>query len=407
MDSTTPSEPTANLATRPMRVLWAPDHNAGTWYPIVPVVDALGRAGHQVVVSGPPMVRSIAVAMGLPWRPDDMTLAGTAFDGRPTGFEDALRRRVQFARASFGALRPLLVGGLFDLVLADPFHYGPGLAAREAHVPWVSYVHHCFSGDELMDGLFEMSWAEWDRRGDIVTEYQAWWADLRSQLGLGPESRTATEAWAYAVSPTLSLILGPSALPPERMPPGSVAIGATPWDPPGSVPAGIRERLRRRPLVLAAASSGQSDFPVAALAEAARAIQVGMIITGVDLSAVPGPPVYVTLAENLPHSQLLPFVSAVVCAGGWGLTTKSLAAGMPVGVLPHGLDTANVASAVVAHSCGVWIRPSAATPAHLAAAIMTLLRDPAIRGGAVAMAESDAPVGAAGRAVAAIEAVLQ
>ncbi len=97
----------------------------------------------------------------------------------------------------------------------------------------------------------------------------------------------------------------------------------------------------------------------------------------------------------------------MICAGGWSLTTKELAAGMPVRVLSHGLDTANVASAVVAHSCGVWIRPPADTPAHLAAAIRTLLREPAIRGGAVGMAEPDAPVAAARRAVAAIEAALE
>ncbi|NNM97166.1 MAG: hypothetical protein HKL89_06130 [Candidatus Dormibacteraeota bacterium] len=42
------------------------------------------------------------------WQPDDMTLAGAVFEGRPSGFEDALRQRVQFPRAAFGAWRLLL-----------------------------------------------------------------------------------------------------------------------------------------------------------------------------------------------------------------------------------------------------------------------------------------------------------
>ena len=101
--------------------------------------------------------------------------------------------------------------------------------------------------------------------------------------------------------------------------------------------------------------------------------------------------------------QLLPYVRAVVCAGGWGLTTKALAAGIPVGVLPHGLDTGNVARVVVAHSCGVQVQASDYTPAHLAAVITTLLQDPSVRNGAAAMAEPDAPGAAARRAVAQIE----
>lgn len=159
MDSRTPSGPTANLATRPMRVLWAPNHDAGTWYPIVPVVDALGRAGPQVVVSGPPMVRTMAAAMGLPWQPDGLALARTAFEGRPRGFDDALGRRVQFARAWVGTSGPLLAKDQFEVVLSGPFRYGTGLAAGEAATPRVSYVHHCFPGDEPMDGLFEVSWS--------------------------------------------------------------------------------------------------------------------------------------------------------------------------------------------------------------------------------------------------------
>jgi len=402
-----PHMATANLATRRMRVLWAPDHNAGTWYPIVPVVEALGRAGHTVVVSGPPSVRAIAASMVLPWLPDDFALVRTASRERPTGFDDALRSRAQVARASFAALRPLLASGEFDVVLADPFRYGAGLAAREVGTPWVSYVHHCFSGDKLMDGLFEMSWAQWGRQGDIAAEYQAWWAELRTELGIGPELRPAAEAWAYAVSSRLSLILGPLALPPERMPPGGVAIGSTPWDPPRSIPPWIYERLSARPLVLTASSSDQLNFPFAALAEAAGSIQVDMVISGAGPSAVPDLPANVTLGGHLSHLQLLPYVKAVVCAGGWGLTTKALAAGIPVGVLPHGLDTGNVARVVVAHSCGVQVQPSDYTPAHLAAVITTLLQDPSVRNGAAAMAEPDAPGAAARRAVAQIEAACE
>ncbi len=247
-----------------MRVLWTPSSDRGTWYPIAPVIAGLIATGDEVVASGLPAAEEAAGALGVPYVADDLGLLAPEATPGAGDFEGRLDLRIRLAALSSRTLRPLLAGGGFDAVLADPFRYGAGLVARAEGVPWISYVHHCYIGDPVIDGLFQMSWDEHRGGEGILDRYWEWWSALRNGIGLGPEPRPGGDAWCFAVSDRLSLVIGPRRLVEEHLPPGGVAIGATPWEQPGAVPPEVTDVLGHGPVVLAAPPADERDFPLAA-----------------------------------------------------------------------------------------------------------------------------------------------
>lgn len=82
----------------------------------------------------------------------------------------------------------------------------------------------------------------------------------------------------------------------------------------------------------------------------------------------------VEVVAAAPHSQLLPHASVVVTHAGHGTVIKSLAAGVPLVVMPHGRDQADNAARVVARHAGVNVSRSA-KPKAIAAAISKVLGD--------------------------------
>ncbi len=108
------------------------------------------------------------------------------------------------------------------------------------------------------------------------------------------------------------------------------------------------------------------------------------------------------VCPQLPHTKVMPLVDAVISSGGWGTTTKALAAGVPVVVIPHGLDTANTARVVAAAACGVSV--DSAEPEAITAALVTVLHDRYIADNAHALADVNAPADAVHRAISVIHA---
>ena len=71
----------------------------------------------------------------------------------------------------------------------------------------------------------------------------------------------------------------------------------------------------------------------------------------------------------------MPRAAVVVTHGGHGTVIKSLAAGVPLVVLPHGRDQADNAARIVARHAGVKVSRTS-KPAKIAAAICGVLDDP-------------------------------
>jgi UDP:flavonoid glycosyltransferase YjiC (YdhE family) len=86
----------------------------------------------------------------------------------------------------------------------------------------------------------------------------------------------------------------------------------------------------------------------------------GIVTTGpaVDPKAL-RPSGNVTVVASAPHSDLLKCASAVVTHGGHGTVIRSLAAGVPLVVMPQGRDQADNAARLESRGAGITIKSSA------------------------------------------------
>ncbi len=113
-------------------------------------------------------------------------------------------------------------------------------------------------------------------------------------------------------------------------------------------------------------------------------------------------PANVTVLERAPHSAILREAAAVVSHGGHGTVLKSLAAGVPLVVVPLGRDQLDNAQRVVHHGAGLRVKPSAA-PSKVAAALRRVLDEPGFAASASRLAAAVAAELREDRAVAELE----
>ena len=145
----------------------------------------------------------------------------------------------------------------------------------------------------------------------------------------------------------------------------------TPWTPPPG----------DDPVVLVTMSSTPQD-QVGCLQRAIDALSQlpvrGLVTTGpaVDPKAL-RPRENVTVVAMAPHSEVLKHASVVVTHGGHGTVVRSLAAGVPLVVVPQGRDQADNAVRVESRGAGVTVK-SSASAVTIAAAVKRVLEEPNI-----------------------------
>jgi MGT family glycosyltransferase len=150
---------------------------------------------------------------------------------------------------------------------------------------------------------------------------------------------------------------------------------ASPWTPPPG----------DDPLVLVAMSSTFQDHAgsLQRVADALGQLPVrGLLTTGPAME--PGalrPPANVTVVAAAPHSEVLRHAAAVVTHGGHGTVIRSLAAGVPMVVLPHGRDQADNATRLTMRGAALSLKRTA-SPDAVAAAVRRVLSEPSFRQGA-------------------------
>ena len=84
-------------------------------------------------------------------------------------------------------------------------------------------------------------------------------------------------------------------------------------------------------------------------------------------------PANARVEQFLPHGPILARASCVVCHGGQGITQKSLAAGVPVCVVPFSRDQFDVARRVELNDAGVRLHHKRLNPERLRAAVHTAI----------------------------------
>ena len=391
-------------STLTRRYLAALADGGGTVPPELAAVRALIGQGHQVTVLGDHSMEPEVRGTGAEFRA--WVRAPNRSDRRPEHdplrdwevknplqlFERLLERQLVGPAPAYAAeLRDAIAKERPDVVLCSQFTLGAMIAAEAADIPFVVLMPNVYllpaTGmppfgmglkpahgpigrlrDHTVAGFTQRTW---DKKG--LPRLNA----LRAELGLSPlahffDQVHQAERQLVMTSPAFDF---PAALPEGARYVGPILDDPT-WAKPWTPPSGDA------PLVLVGLSSTFQDQLgcLQRIAEALGALPVqGLITTGpaLDPSALFAP-ANVTVVASAPHNEALHHAAAMVTHGGHGSVIKSLAAGVPMVMMPHGRDQADNAARVTSRGAGIAIKRTSSS-SRIAAAVERLLKEPTYR----------------------------
>ena len=382
-----------------MRTLLTAQPGWGHVVPVLSTASQLQRRGHEVLVAtGPRYLRALeragvpAVGVGLDW---DLARADDAFChlGGLRGVPRTLALRDVFTGPTVGPfLADLLsVAEEFgpDVIVSETWEMTGGALAEARGIP----AMHLSVVALALPPSFATPHTVGPRLG------------VRSQLGL-PEVDAVT--WAERQRTLFGL---PSSWHLPGLDPGPNVTVTRPPIPDaeqrGEVPAVIRDRDVRRPLVLATLGTVFWDNPqvLRRLAESAAGEPYDMLLAigdEADPDSVGSVPGNVRVERHVPFSQVLPHCKAVVTHGGFGTTGAAVREGVPLVMLPVGADQFVTAGQVerlgigvvvtgedpveveVSGITGTFLNPDTLTAGEIREATRRVLTDTAIRTAAAA-----------------------
>lgn len=354
-----------------MRVLFASTRGMGHFQPMVPFVEACRRAGHEVLVVGPPDVAEAVERAGYAFRcgaapPEDEL--GALWARMPgLSLEEAERLVVAdiFATLNVRAMLPAVRGAVRewrpDAIVREGAEFASAVVADEEGVPHLTVgITLAASHTHLMSVAAEA--------------VEGWSAGLGERIDAAP--------YLTLFPPSLE---DPDVAPPARTHRFREPAADAPRAPlpdwwPGD----------ERPLVYVTFGSVTPRQPAAqpvyghALEAVAGLDARVLLTTGADDLGLTAPGPHVHLERWVPQADVLPHARVVVCHGGSGTTLGALAAGVPLVVTPLFADQPDNARRVEAMGAGVVVEPqdggpirSRVDPAALRDAIERVLADDA------------------------------
>ncbi|MFL5866669.1 MAG: glycosyltransferase [Thermoleophilaceae bacterium] len=362
-----------------MRILFAATRAAGHFYPLVPIVEACRRRGHELRISGPPQLAATVEAAGYPFAmfsapPEDELEEIWA---RVPSLSPEEQNRTVIGQI-FGHLNTAAsILGLSDLceewrpevVVRDPAEFGSTLAAELHGIPQARVAIGLGALEELTLRVV----------AEVLDQ-------LRKSVGLQPDPG------AEHIRRTPYLTAFPSSL--ERPDLPQQADTRRFRDPAWDEPAGELPDWwpgNDAPLVYvtfgSVAGGGEMGMQLFGGAiEALAELPIRVLLTvgrEFDPAALDAPP-HVRVERWVPQADVLGHASAVVCHGGSGTTLGALAAGLPLVVLPLFADQPQNADRVAAVGAGLAVRPR--SPPAVRDAVLRVLEDYSYRDAARAVA---------------------
>lgn len=381
--------------------LFALVDGGGTVPPELGAARRLADRGHQVEVLAEDSMRDEVVATGATFRPWERGI------NRP----DRLPEN-DFLR-DWECRNPLqLIKRMLDLVLAGPaqdyaadllaavdehrpdtvvcsfFSIGAMVAAEAAGLPYVVMMANVYvlpargmppfgTGGKPAAGpashlrnraITALVARQWNKGLDRVNA-------VRKTYGLAP----LDDFWDQVRRADRVLVLTSSAFDfPADVPENVRYVGPVLDDPQWAVDGPWAPPSGDGPVVLVAMSSTPQD-QVGCLQRTIDALSAlpvrGVVTTGpaVDPKAL-RPSENVAVVASAPHSEVLKHASVIVTHGGHGTVIRSLAADVPLVVMPQGRDQNDNAARVESRGAGVTVKSTAA-PATIAAAVKRVLED--------------------------------
>ncbi|MFI5906935.1 glycosyltransferase [Dactylosporangium sp. NPDC051541] len=329
-----------------MRLLFAFAGGRGHLNPLLPLAEAATARGHAVAFTGRPG----GLPPGYPGFPAGADDPG---ERRPLQRLDRAREEHDFlhgfggwiARERAATTRTAAVEWRPDLIVCDEADFGSMIAAESFGIPHVSVVvlaAGTFGRPSGLSSLLDETRAQHGLPADPKLEM------LDRHLVISPVPPTFRPAASHM-------------RPMELTPPA-------PTDPPtvyftlGTIFNTESGDLFTRFL------TGFSRLPIQLV------VTVGAAIDPAELG--PQPP-HVHVERYVPQAAVLPRCSAVVTHGGSGTLVGALAHGLPLVVVPMGADQPANADRVAELGLGLVLDAVDATPADAAAALHTVLTDPA------------------------------
>ena len=351
-----------------MRLLFSTTHGLGHVLPLLPFAHAARRAGHEVLLAGPPPVAAVAEREGLDYHasawPNPVTLdrARRLVAGRQG------QERVEAAVNDLfvGAYGAAALPGMLELVESFRPHAILYETAEAAAL---------IAGDVYRVPTIRVGVA-------MATPYEEWWLGmsagaldtLRAATGL----RLDPGAQRAARTPLFTRV--PEVLDRHQGEPPAlvhrfrddVALPAAPAgdDPRPLVPISFGTMVPadgHYPGLYRAAIDAVAGLPVRVL------VTVGRQADPAELGPLPE---NVRVERWVPIGEQLAGAAAFVTHGGAGTTLAALAAGVPMAVLPVSADQPLNARLVAAHGAGLAFEGGVADAAALGPAVEELLREP-------------------------------
>jgi UDP:flavonoid glycosyltransferase YjiC (YdhE family) len=375
-----------------MRVLFTIIPGHGHLNKIVPLARGLERAGHEVAVATSATacqsVRAAgltALVAGVDWSesaPERLfpQIATMSMEERAGAllriFSCVLPRpMMKDVRAHIRARRP-------DVMVIDRVDRGGMLAAEVEDVPYAVLGAGSMGGSLLRASSTEREAFE---RAAGIADYMR----LRTELGLPGDFDDARDRW---------LVL--DQLPPSlhMLTPGMIArtahpVRPVPWNlSPPDYDASWSEQLPLdRPIVLLTVSSvfgnrQLTDTILRALC-GVHCTVVASVGTAADLDRSLGSELDLRMFSFVPHDRLIPRCDLVITQGGWGTVIASLAAGVPMLLLPAVADQPFNALRVRSVGAGRFLPPDRIDAASVRAEVERLLSEDVYRRSAQRLAE--------------------
>jgi UDP:flavonoid glycosyltransferase YjiC (YdhE family) len=350
-----------------VRILFSSWPGYGHLLPMVPLVRAAERAGHEVLVSSGSDLTAATGRLGLPFRSSGLTAAegyvgvpdiGRSIDALPDKEKIAFAARYLFGPGAVARARDLgevLEEWRPDLVVHDTFElggpsaaeehgvrhathgYGPLLAENHAMVTAVATVV-ADAGRADPSGVFDAPYLDIAPPG-LHRDEPVPWADLR------PLRPSAGEA-----------------------------------DPDPALDAALDALPRARTVYLTLGTvMNQAPHVFQAALEACATLGVNVVLTtgpDTDPSSVAGNATWVLARSYVPQAVVLPRCDAVVSHAGAGTMLGALCHGVPQLCLPLGTDQPLNAAALVPTGAGLMLLPDQISAAAVADAGRRLLEDP-------------------------------
>jgi MGT family glycosyltransferase len=359
----------------------------GHLYPVVPILTALAERGHETSVSSLSSELEHLAQAGIEARAiDPLIESNQLVDWRkrspPRAAASVLQTFAQRSQLEAPDLERAIERHDPDVLLIDVNCWGASAVAEASGRPWAVYSPYLLPlrsrevppfgpGLRPLGGpLGSMRDAIARRAVDSVFKraVRASLNALRARHGLPP----VADFDALLRRPPLLLSLTAEGFdyPRSDWPASVRLVGPMNWSPPLPSPPWLSDI--KDPLVLVTCSTErQRDKRLLHVALDALPA-AGMSVLGTSAAHDPDAfqaPAGSRVVRFVPHDPVLERAACVVCHGGLGITQKSLAAEVPVVVVPFGRDQMETARRVERAQAGTRLSPRRLTPARLLDAV--------------------------------------